>query len=149
MTDTFDTWAIPPEFLAIVASGVLRPANEYADGEVKGPQLFEGRQMKNLRGATAFLFGTPIEGIKITTAADLESIPTGTVMRGEGSMHVILRAVGKNRRLFRTDPSGPPPEPIGQFEGSVFIEGLVAVSTLSALLSMPETRRGRASSSDA
>lgn len=149
MTDTFDTWDIPPEFLAIVASGLLRPANEYADGELKGPQLYEGRQVKNLRGATAFLFGTPIEAIKITTAADFESIPTGTVMRGEGAMHVVLRAVGKNRRLFRNDQAGPPPEPVGQFEGSVFIEGLVAVSTLGALLSMPEPRRGRASSSDA
>lgn len=130
---------IDPTSVTLIGGGEVPLVKGFANGISTGePVMRDGKPVRTLRTATVFIDGVPVEGITVQTTTDIESIPNGSIMRGEGAPAIlVLRADAR--------PGFNGGAPRGEIAGSIFLQGLTVVASLDSLLTQADTRRGRSS----
>lgn len=127
---------IPAATVTVVGGGDATPAAVYENGQATGQVVQrDGKPVKRLRGATAFIDGQPAEGLTVETISDFDSLPAGSILRGEGQASLSIRADAR--------PGFGGGSPRGEIAGTVFVQNLVAVASIDSLLTTVDTRRGR------
>lgn len=121
--------------VAFVGGGRLTEVKDYKDGKEMGIKTRDGRAIRRAPGITAVLDGTPLDGFVVTTIAEIDEIPDGSLLAASGVVEVTIR--GEARPGF--GDSGPR----ANLAGQIFVQGLEAVGTVASLLAQAARRNGK------
>ncbi|MBP2437248.1 hypothetical protein [Microbacterium amylolyticum] len=129
------------EKITIVGGATSRPAAKFVDGVATGEVVTRaGRAVHRLRGATAFLDGSALEGMTIETATDFgeTDIPAGSVLVGDGTAELTVRADAR--------PGFNGGAPRGEIAGKLWVENLRPAGAIADLVSQAARRQAKEAS---
>ncbi|WP_125099693.1 hypothetical protein [Leucobacter chromiireducens] len=121
--------------IALVGGGKLTEVADYKDGQRVGVQTRNGVPLRRAAGVTALMDGVPLDGFTVTTTAQLDEIPDGSLLAASGVVEVNIRGEAK--------PGFGDGGPRASLTGSVFVEQIEAVGSMATLLAQAASRRGK------